>query len=173
MRWLVFLNLLFVVTMQLAHADDWITVHVDEGRFTASFPSDPVSESLEIDTVFGRVTLTVNAVNAGKTAFFAGYYDIPENVGLSEAELLDAERDRGLKGASASLLRDEPFSTAGYSGRLIVAERAQLRVRARNFIIGQRLYSVMVVSQIRTDSETTANKFFESFSVWLPEEGSK
>lgn len=170
MKRLTFLALLFVVMAWATHADGWIVVQVNEGRFTVSFPAEPVSESLAIETVFGSTILTVHAVNAGKSAFFAGYYDIPGNVQFSEAELLDAERDRGLKGASASLVQEEAFKSTGYSGRLIIADKGELRVRTRNFMLGRRLYSLVAVGPMEAGMEAAASKFFESVTVWLPEE---
>ncbi|ANM28390.1 hypothetical protein ABI59_00235 [Acidobacteria bacterium Mor1] len=122
----------------------------------------------EIETGFGPATLTVFGANAETSAFFVSYYDYGEDVVLSREVLLEAERNRGLDGASAELVSDTPFEAVGYAGREIVADRAgtPLRLRVRNFLVGRRMYSLVAVGPNGPAMDEDARKFFDSFAFW-------
>ena len=150
----------------LSCASDWEAFESQDGGFSASFPLEPSRHSVEIDTVFGPATLTVFAADADVNAFFVSYYEIPAKLHLSPAAILDAERDRGLDNTKSSLVSDEPFVAAGFSGRALMATHPSgNRIRIRNLLIGNRLYSLMVATSPDAASNDVATRFFESFVV--------
>jgi hypothetical protein len=148
-------------------SENWRIVRFEEGGFQVAFPATPSKRSMEIDSVFGTSTLTVHAAHAGGVAFFVSYHEIPDNSKLSETAILDAERDRGLRGTDTTLVSDDPFAAAGYSGRAVIADNTtgELRIRTRCFIIDDRIYSLVVVGPRNASTDVVVDRFFQSFSV--------
>ncbi len=161
--------LAFVSIATASCARGWRTYRSEVDGFSIAFPCRPSQVRvgrMDIDTLFGSTAMTIYSRDAGSQAYFVAQYRLPGNPDADLAALLDAERDRGLENTHCSLVSDNAFHSNGREGREIVADHSggKQRVRCRNFILGDRLYSLIVVGPKDHDTDVACTKFFASFS---------
>lgn len=109
--------------------------------------------------------MTVEAIDVGDHACFVAHYDVPERSEHSARQLLDAERDRGLRNTRATLVGERVVDLGGIECREIVADHAGgvQRVRVRNLLAGHRLFSLMFVGAKDESADAACARFFDSF----------
>jgi hypothetical protein len=137
-----------------------------EGNFSIAFLLPPSRAKVPIVSPVGPVEITIYAVDLGPRAFFATYYDLPDSRRPSDAELLSRERDRGLANTGCTLIREAQVTFQGHPALDVVADQASgtHRLRARIFIIGRRLYSLIAIGPEDRDMDAASVQFFDSFS---------
>jgi hypothetical protein len=139
-----------------------------DGKFEAKFPGPPQVKA----TSAGGVNLKMYSVEAWNRAFMIGYADLPipkyETEGKTNSRLFDA-RDGALEavkaksnGSTKVIQHQNRFPGIEFGGS---AEDKHLR--AQIFLVGHRLYQVLVVggSQELLNSPE-AEEFFASFQVF-------
>lgn len=127
----------------------------------------PLRHTTPIKTKGGKTTITLYQCSIKNRSYFAGSYPLPEGTTLTPAELLDAERDRGMENSGFYLVSDDPFKEKTYEGRELILDSTKLpqRIRCRNFIVGKRLHTLFVVGGKDKEADEATVKFFASFSV--------
>ena len=140
--------------------------HSEAGRFSIAFPAPPLRDQVSIDTPVGSRESTIYSVNLKSRAFFVTYYDVPKGSEHSNAILLSAERDRGLKNARCVLVTENRVTIHGYTGLESIADQTAggNRVRARHVIIGHRLYSLLAIGPKDKAMSDASATFLRSFT---------
>jgi hypothetical protein len=138
-------------------------------KFAAKFPSEPK----KVEQEAAGVAFTMYSTADRNGAFMVGVADLP--AGDNEpAEQTKARLDGAEAGASGNVggkLKDSKDVTLGkqkYPGREFTAtitKPAEGEVRARVYLVGKRMYQVMVVGTKEYANSPAATAFLDSFRL--------
>lgn len=139
-------------------------------NFTILFPGEPKLKVLPIDE--GKVSFTeaVYDVPGGQVSFAAGYTDHdPADVAKPEA-FLDERVNAPRRGQTDVLHKRATMLDGKYPGRVLILRRnisgTPLRIYSRLYLVGKRLYSLIVSTLDQGGvSEDLVKKFMESFKL--------
>jgi hypothetical protein len=138
-----------------------------DGKFKAQFPGEPMTKTIDAAGVKAK-TFTVEEKNGG---YVVSYADLPipadEGADLIEKRL-DGSRDGMVKNIRGTLTGEKKIKLADkYPGREITADLPGKKgvIRARIYIVGKRLYQVLVIGTEDTAKSADATKFLESFQL--------
>lgn len=164
---LALLLLVWLTTASLALAQEWKTYVAGQDGFSVKVPGQPKRIANTIPSAFGPVKLIFHGFSVDKLAFFASFYDLPPTWTGDVDKALDGERNRGLGNTGCELVSEKPVDVAGVKGRDVVADQTTgtQRVRARNFVIGRRLYSLILIGPRDETADAVAKEFFDSFAL--------
>jgi hypothetical protein len=149
---------------------DFTTV---DGRFKARMPRGADSDTKELATGPGGIqavpVTTVRATGPDRAVYAVTYADYPESFrSVAAKALLDGVRD-GLKGTDGKVVQDEETTaragTETITGRAFRIEAGSNVVRARVFLVENRLYQVMVTGKKSAVDRATADEFLKSFEL--------
>ncbi len=141
------------------------------GGFTISMPDEQKSDVLPMNTPVGVIDLHLFTVDLDDSAYIVGYSDYPESlVRNSSADvMLDGARDGAVANVGGKLLNERRLTLQGYPGRelWIEAEAGGQPglVQARIYLVGRRLYQVLVAGSTTQFSESDAEFFLDSFEL--------
>lgn len=136
-------------------------------------PGTPTEDQQSVDTLIGPVTFYSFIVEQSTTAYSVAYTDYPEDlVQTSSAEsLLAGGRDGAVANVNATLLDEHSISLKGHPGIEFEAQAMagqsprQVFFSARFYLVDQRLYQMIVVTQDRIASSADTQKFLNSFTL--------
>lgn len=157
-----------LIPLLLAVADDPYTSKA--GNFRATFPAAPKTTRLNAKGVGGdRVTAYSYAAKDRSGAVYSvNYADYPS----ADESTLDAAVDGMIKSAKMRPGSRESIALDGHPGREVRFEvdpprgtKAKGVGRARAFLVGKRLYQVMVVGPEVKLTDDAMTKFVESFAL--------
>jgi hypothetical protein len=156
----------WIVFASLARADEWQVFRAEKDGFSVELPGRPQRMQKPIPTVFGDVQLVFHGLNDGGRMYFASFYDLPAGWNGDPVKALDAERDRGLHNTGCTLVSEKPVLVSGIAGRDVIADHPAgiQRVRCRNFVVGRRLFSLIVIGTKDPTVDVAAKLFFDSYA---------
>jgi len=139
-------------------------------HFTVLFPGEPKVKVLPIDE--GKVSYTeaVYDVPGGQVSFAAGYTDHDASDVAKPEAFLD-ERVNAPRRGQTDVLHKRTMTLDGkYPGRVLILRRnisgTPLRIYSRLYLVGKRLYSLIVSTLDEGGvSEDVVKKFMESFKL--------
>src|SRR5262245_2198347 len=139
-----------------------------EYKFKAKFPGKPKEQE---QSALG-IKFRMFATESRNGAYMVGVADMPipanEPSELIE-QRLDGSRDGAIKNVGGTLKSSSPIKLAGkYPGREFTASITQPApglLRARVYLVGTRLYQVMVLGKDSYATSTEANTFLDSFQL--------
>lgn len=142
------------------------------GNFKVQMPGSPKEESQSAKAPTGEtMNLNVASVQQKDGVYVVMWSDLPIPAGESEKDIqtrLDGSRDGALRNINGKLT-DEKKITIGdkHPGRDIQADlpNGKGSLRARIYLVGTRLYQVMVVGTSSWVSSADALKFLDSFAL--------
>src|SRR5262245_21568184 len=144
--------------------DDFKEFKSAAGKFKVLMPGKPIE--VKQKTPFG--TLTMYCWQKGDNGYFAGYADLPIEAGEPEAttqKRLD-NLVQGDKKAFGKVLSESKICLdKKYPGREYVFEDpdGQMWTGARFYLVGKRMYQLMVIGGTKNDITTAdAKKFLDS-----------
>jgi hypothetical protein len=167
------LPLAFLLFADLCQADDPKAKDFasKEGKFSVAFPGKPEESTKEADSAAGKLTFTNYTYSDGDSALLVMYCDYPADVRKQKGaeKVLDDARDGGVKSAKGKLT-DEKKRTIGKDknpGRelLIQLPDGKLYFRSRIYLVGDRLYQVIVVGPEKYATGKDADAFLDSFKL--------
>jgi hypothetical protein len=136
------------------------------GKFKVQMPGDPRAQGNETSE-----TATFSRPNGEYRASFMEL-SIADHESVEQVEkLLDQFRDGGLRGVDGKLTAEKKIKLADkHPGREVradvVGERGKKGImRARIYLVGKRLYSVMVVGTSEVADSAGATRFLDSFQL--------
>lgn len=146
-----------------------------EGGFKVDMPSRPTDRSQKMDTPFGQLEARSFSATRGKVAFYAFYTDYPPNTpDFVPDTVLERSRDGAIAGIPGATLlakkdirlgdapgKEFDFAYQGPNGEDDLC-------RARFYLAGNRLYSVMIRGPQR-DVARVGDTFLRSFAL-IPRE---
>lgn len=149
----------------------WTTFTIPDGKASALMPGRPRLQTQPMNVPgAGFITLRLHLLEApGKDVGFAlGYCDYPLHMmrGANIEMMLDGARDGAVRNVNGTLVSENQINVQGNSGREIHATIPQGDLRARFFIVGNRMYMLMAIEG-RGESipEADRTRFFDSFQL--------
>ncbi len=142
-----------------------------DGGFKVLMPGKPVERIQEQKSAAGILKFTMYIVDLGQMAsYIAAFNDFPDKVieALPVAKHLDNCRDGNIK-SFGKLISEKKitFGRQKHSGREILLEKADktAQYRARIYLVGNRLYQIVLVGPREVVQADTATKYLESFQL--------
>ena len=146
-------------------ARDWKPFESTEGGFVIAFPGKPGFQTRTVQAAAGPLVNQIYGLDIGVSVFVVSFTDMPFPVPSGNKELvnraLDAGRDRALAGARGKLISEVPLTLDGYPGRNLLYSDGDGLTHSRSYIVGNRLYQLLVVSDDYRNSSTEDQKFFK------------
>lgn len=144
----------------------WKEFESTDGGFAVAFPGKPGFKTHTVQALTGPLADHIHGLDIGVAFFAATYTDMPFPVPAGDKELtnlgLDAGRDKALSGAGSQLISEEPISLDGYIGRgIFYSSPGGSLTHYRAYIVGNRLYHLIVVSDDYRKSPAEDRKFFK------------
>lgn len=142
------------------------------GKYKAEMPGKPKEETQNTPSPDGRqIALNVASVQQKDGVYVVMYSDLPIPAGESDAKIqerLDGSREGALKNINGKLTKETKITLADkYPGRDIEAElpggKGSLRVKI--YMVGTRLYQVMVVGTATWVASADSARFLDSFAL--------
>ena len=139
-----------------------------DGRYKVLFPGAVKTDTVEVETGKGELTVTVDSVELrGGTAFLVTYADSPDDVAKQPAgPRFDKVRDAN-KGETGKVLEEKNLTVGAekFPARDVLIETPNGCLRNRIVIAGPRLYQVMVQGTKEVVTSPSADRFLASFEV--------
>jgi hypothetical protein len=151
-------------------AEEGMLFRSEEGGFSIRFPAAPATERTQVPTVVGDITMVTHTARDGHVDYGVMYGDYPEEM-MKDYDLqkgLDGARNGAISNIGGTLIEEQAITFAGQPARAFEAattlQGAKLRLRARLFLVDNRIFQLMV---IHPESETgaEADAFFASFEL--------
>ncbi len=146
----------------------WTEYRSADGRFAILFPGEPQLDSSATTTDLGQVEIHTARCITGDRMCVVTYYDAPSVSDATREKFLDDNCAGFLQGSNL-LQKGERKSIAlgPHAGREVVGEtqdgRAQLT--ARYFVVGERVYLVMIGTSVDDASSPDVAKYLASFRL--------
>ncbi len=145
----------------------------EAGRFSVMTPT-PLEEMVQsLETQGDKIDLHIFSGQLGDTGYFVSYWDYPP--GLIQPDklekMLDASRDGSVAKVSGRLIREGKLTLMGNPGREMVIETGSQtgpearRLQGRLFIVGDRMYQIMVVAPRDEKSRPETEAFLQSLKL--------
>jgi hypothetical protein len=146
----------------------WQEFNSPAGHFAATFPGNPDEKTKAISTAEGPVEMHEFLATSGQRAFLVTYSDYVK----AENEVPAAQRMAGWRSGVISdrkLLSERELTLDGVPGReMVMVTTEGLRVTARGFFRGKRLYQALVAAPTSDLGPEDTEHFLASFKL-LPE----
>jgi hypothetical protein len=143
----------------------WKPFESSDGGFVIAFPGKPGFQTHTGQSAAGPLAYQTHGLDIGVAFFIVSYTDIPVSLPLNEKELinraLDAGRDRALAGAGGKLITESPLTLDGYPGRYLFYSDANSLTHSHNYLVGKRLYQLLVISDDYRTGPAEDQKFFK------------
>jgi hypothetical protein len=144
-----------------------------EGKFTVLFPGKPKETKRTLQSPFGPVELNSFSVSPLQpvSTYVVIFSDYPANFEKkSDADFLDSSRDGSVKNSGGKLLSEKKLTLDKYPGRELLLEAPNQGglFRQRIFIVGNRLYQLIVGGAEEVAKSKGADKFLDSFKLQEP-----
>jgi hypothetical protein len=141
------------------------------GGFYIVMPGSPDSEVHDVFTAVGVLELHTFFVQVRDSAYMVGYSDYPKFLVDSAVvdEMLDGARDGAVANVDGRLVWERRIRLQGYPGRELWIEAdvdgESGLAHARLYLVGTRLYQILVAGPTHEYSQSNAEKFLNSFLV--------
>jgi hypothetical protein len=149
-------------------AGDWITHSSTAGRFSILMPATPRTQEQPVDTAAGKLINYVAMAQRGSAAFAISYADYPQNNAEPQG-VLDTVRDGAVTGIKGTLVTTKRITHKGFPGREFQASVQGALYTSRIFLVGDRLYQMVVVAPVGQLSDSDISKFLTSFDLKVDE----
>jgi hypothetical protein len=149
----------------------WREFTPKEGRFSIMMPSKPESEVQSEFTPVGIVKLYIFAAEKDDSYYAVSYSDFPEYVikYSDVGTVLDDARDGMVANVQGKPISSRRIKLQGYYGRDVkfqVTEEGQVGTAyARIYLVGNRLYQILVIGPQEQFPESEALRFLNSFQL--------
>ncbi len=168
------LTLVFAVAA-LARAGDaksgGVKFRSQAGKFTVVMPAEPKPQTQQVPTPLGPLDVHMFLVDQGDRAYLVGYSDYPAGSVSDEnrAEVLEGAVNGSAQSLKGAIVSKEKFTLKRRTveGREIVIEFGEPKMlyRARVFLVGSRLYQVVVLGPASFTNGAAARAYLGSFKL--------
>jgi hypothetical protein len=160
---LVGCGLIAFLVARLANPE-WKDFNSPEGSFTATYPGSPKKKS-EVDALGNTTTMYFVEADWGNIAYFVGFTDIPgAGIVPDPNTLLDAAAS-----VITTVRSKKPIRIDGHPGIEVDGEMmhsgTRMDVTNRIYLVGSRMYQVMVVRAKSHQRPADFTKFLDSFRL--------
>jgi len=159
--------LLLLVPQEEKKDSEWKKFTSKEGRFKVLMPATPKPRQHETESDFGKGTLIMAVAEHAGGMFSAGFCDFPEEIKKVPVDrVLDSSRDGCVANLAGKLVSDKKIKLGDHPGRDIQVEIDGKHIfRARVYLVGPRLYQVVVFGPKQLATSKDAEKFLNSFEL--------
>jgi hypothetical protein len=161
-----FLVLLFSIACDRKSTYEWHTFEPSDGTFSVSLPGDGVEVDRPTKSVTGGSFIShAFEIRASKDAVYgcSWWEDASRPKDETDEQILDRARDSGLSGTDAKLLSENKITLQGHPGRDVRAiARGNAAYDNRLVVVGNRLYTLLVIDQSGKHDSDSIGKFFNS-----------
>jgi hypothetical protein len=166
------LSLLILAGASALPAQDqpqWKPFSSEAGNFRVLVPGVPKETATPIRTDGGDVVEHRFTVDMGFIGYFVSYTDYPSNFQDVQAAI-DHVRDGFLGGIKGKVVNEGPVRLSGNLGRAVKAETddGKLVALLRIYIVGRRLYQVLLMTDKTRNLSTMDLRFHDSFQFLRP-----
>jgi hypothetical protein len=161
----VLLIMLGPAVKNLAAMNRWQTYTSHEGGYSVSLPGRPQEDFRRVPGQFKSVLVRYVAAQApdGSGVYGVGYTDLPAAVSDPYAPLQRMEAiAAALKGR---LVSSSDVTVDGHPGREYQVQRDRAVTTLRAFVVGRRLYQLMVTSSTGDNGDGQRGRFMASFRL--------
>lgn len=143
----------------------WTKVTSKDGGFSVLMPKQPTKSSQEVNTKAGPTTLHMYMVEYPSMAYAVMYNSVPGTIADPE-ESLDRARDGAVKSFGGVLVTDRKITLEGNPGREVrVKGGKDMMITFRHYVVGNKLYQLMVSYPEGYDASDQVKKFMNSFEL--------
>ena len=150
---------------------NWQEASSQEDNYRVELPGNPLTSSQQVESPLGKIPVRSLVVRHGLLTLnllCANYpvsFDTPEAAQSS----LNGVRDLTISQTNGKLISEDTISYGKFPGREWKAKTNQGIVRARNYIVYNRLYALMVLYPETADNQPVEagviTRFFDSFKL--------
>jgi hypothetical protein len=162
----VFALVLGLFAASQAHA---ATFKSPRGKFSVWMPGTATVQDQQLDGPNGQITQHMFVYEGTDCAYFVSFVDLPQVSleGFSVLEKLDQAADGGAQAINGEITGRYDIELGDYVGREVDIESTSQGLAAHShlFLVGNRLYQVMVVRPLGNELDDDMNKFFDSFKL--------
>lgn len=145
---------------------DWIEFSPQDGGFSITMPDKPSQQTLPHKTENGQTSSPLYELTKGAFKYVITYMDYPFSVeGNERDKLLDMGAEAGITNVGGKVVSNTPISLGSYPGREVKGEMQGVLYRSRVYLVGQRLYLLIVWMPSNKTNPENAAKFLESFKL--------
>jgi WD40 repeat protein len=163
---------IWLVWLRHGASGDWREFVSREGAFKVLLPGEPTASTRTLGTPDGPTTQYVFTVQFPKyrEAYIVSYADFPaRRLELGPERLIDAElrqlHDRATMATRKEFTGAREVSPGMYAGQVTVVGTKDGTVRAKAIMVKQRLFTLVVQSRFDHESESLAQKLYDSFEI--------
>jgi hypothetical protein len=170
MKWSFVFLVLAITATSITAADPpaWKEFVSKEGKFKVLMPGTPKESEAETESDFGKGVLHMNSLAASGMMFAANYSDFPTEVKkVPLKQIYDSSRDGAVANMEGKLAKEKDIKLGDHPGREVLIDVAggKRLFRARVYLVGQRLYQVVVFGTKEAATSKDADKFLDSFKL--------
>jgi hypothetical protein len=162
---------MMVVSMAAFCAAGVETFTWEEGRFTILFPDKPKVGQQVIKLPVGNMTMHIFTAEFPKQTgeMVVSYADYPAQILASRKadQMLDDSVTGTIQGMKATLVKSDRITQAGAPGRefswTVANSKGPLKGQGRIFLVGPRLYQILIVGTEKSLTSDVYDMFFKSF----------
>lgn len=148
---------------------EWLNFESESGRFSVLFPGAPDEQVESVQTAIGVIETQFFMVTQRDLAYSVNLADYPpEMIAAGDTQqMLDGARDGAVSNVNGELLEEKELTLGGYPGRelKVRVEEEGIVVRARIYLVNERLYVIQAMSKERLASSEDIDKFLDSFEL--------
>lgn len=149
---------------------EWVWKAYRGDHFAVLFPGDPKVNVLPAEEDKAGFSEAVFEVPGGQVSFAAGFTEHPQAAVAKPDEFLDERINAPRRGFTDLIHKRSTSLPGGQPGRVLIQRRnisgTRLRVYSRLYLVGRRLYSLIVSTLDEGGvSEDVVKKFMESFKL--------
>jgi hypothetical protein len=139
----------------------WVTYAYEAASFSVSMPGTPTYELKKLDN---GVDMHMHILEHGNDAYLVTHIDYPEGTmkGTPE-ETLEGARDGSIRGKKK--LSERALEIGGYPGLDLRTQDENFVSGVRIFLVGNRLYTIIVAMPRASKDEAVMQSYLESFRI--------
>lgn len=144
----------------------------EAGQFSIAVPTTFQETEQSVETPVGPINIHTFTTEDENSAYVVAYSDYPvEIVQQSDPQmLLDSSRDGALTNLNGTIVSEEPIDLNGNPGRSLIIGATnpggdKAVINSRMYLVGNRLYQLLVVTPEGQASDRGVNTFLESFTL--------
>jgi hypothetical protein len=149
-------------------AAQWKEFRSPEGGFVVLLPGEPSLNRKAMPTDFGEIDMHMYTVTTDNMYCSVAFYDVPQGLNKPSDTLLDDTCNGFVKGANLNEKAERrAISLGSYPGREIIGESpdGSFLLMARYYLVGKRIYLVMVGTAIAEASSPEIGRYLDSFRL--------
>ncbi len=148
----------------------WKEFQSKEGGFSVLLPGAPVEEKQAVQTELGPIEVRTFTFGLKENvgAYVVSFNDYPvELVKQSDPQkMLDGARDGAVRTVKGRLLSEKKITLDGAPGReLRIEAPGTLVIQSRIYLVKNRLYQILAVTQKEKAADAEITKFRDSFKL--------